>query len=299
MPLPPSLDIRTLICLVTLLETRSVSVAAIKLGMTQPAVSRLLARLRDQLQDSLLVRGRSGMILSPHAEALLEPLKKWLGAGEALLTPKAFDPSTMSREFRIASTDFGVIAVLTDMLGALADEAPGVSLKVERLSRDSLRQLGDGQLDLVIIGYLEHENGVEFHHLFSEHHTGVMRADHPAADCHIDTDEFLKWPHVVPLIDGFGDPIHHALQHLSERRVTIAAPSFSLIPYLIEGNDAFAVLPSRAAQRFCDVHDLRSFQPPVKIPPFNYYVAQHDRSKEDVATQWLINRICEPFKDTQ
>lgn len=295
MPLPQSLDLRMLTSLGVLLETRSVSQAADRLGLSQPAASRLLARLRDQLQDPLLVRGRGGMVLTPRGESLREPLKRWLDQGETLLTPPRFEAKALKRTFRIASTDFGVASVVSAAAASIAAQAPGLSMRIERLSRSSLKALADGRLDIVIIGHAPDEPGVHAKWLFNERRTGIARRGHPADLDRMDLDTFLRWPHVTVLIDDFGDPLGPALEHLGGRQVTIAAPSFSIIPYLVAESDALAVLPSRAVARFAGVHDLQTFTPPVVTPSFDYFLAWHERSMTDTATKWLVSQLAAPF----
>lgn len=298
MPLPQSLDIKTLGYLITLLETRSVSSAAEKCGISQPAASRLLARLRDQLQDPLVVRTSSGMSLSPYAQQILVPLKEWLTQGEAVLRPTRFDPATLQRQFRIASTDFGVISVLSNVLPTLTCKAPNLSITIDRLTNNSLDALADGELDAVIIGGDHHKSGVNFHHLFTEHHLGIMRNDHPAAKRVMDLTEFLRWPHIIATIDGFGDPIHSLDHPTLDRKISAKIPSFSAIPYLLSSSESLALLPSRATQIFCKHHNLKQFHPPITTQQFSYFLATHDRSNNDPATQWLVEHIINAMRSS-
>lgn len=285
-------DLRLLANLEALLETRSVSRAADRMGVSQPAMSRILARLRDQLGDPLLVRGGGGMVLTPYAEALAEPLRRWLTTGERLLLPQDFDPARLDRPFRIASTDFGILSVIRGALAGMAAAAPSVSFDIEALSSASLKRLAGGWLDLVIIGYRPEHAGVQWKRLFTEHRLCICRSDHPVLAEAVTAERFYDWPHVAALVgDGYVEPLAGEGVDTASRRMLLSAPSFSSIPYLVAETDALSVLPSRAARYFADVYGLAVFEPPISMPDFDYYVAWHERSTNDDATQWLVRQL--------
>jgi DNA-binding transcriptional LysR family regulator len=294
---PRHLDLRLLTSLEVLLEARNVSRAAERLAVSQPAMSRVLARLRDQFNDPLLVRGRGGMVLTPRGEALREPLRRWLSQGEAMLHPPAFEPGELSRTFRVASTDFGVISVITPAMSVISETSPGSSLAVEPLSQNSLRLLAEGRIDVVVTGFRPDGAGLHSRHLFSESHLGLARAGHPAALDNLDLERFLAWPHVVAMVgEGFGDGLGETMTRLKDRRVLASSASFSTIPYLVAASDALAILPSRAALSYAAVHGHQTFGLPVSPPPFDYFVVWHERSLEDAPTQWLLNLLSDRFE---
>lgn len=287
-----AMDLRLLTCLDALLDTCSVSGAADRMGISQPAMSRILARLRDQIGDPLMVRRGVGMVLTPRAEALAEPLKLWLAAGQAMMQAPVFDPATLERTFRIASTDFGVLSVLRPALAGIARSAPSVAYEVQALAADSLKSLADGRIDLVIVGFKSDYPGVRWRRLFTEHRLALCRRGHPALGKPMTEERFFAWPHVTPLIgDGFAEPLVKDGMDMSQRNILLSAPSFSSIPYLVAETDAFAVLPSRAARYFAPLHDLTVFDPPIDLPEFDYYVAWHERSDADLPTRWLAGEL--------
>lgn len=116
-------DLRLLAHLDVLLELQNVSRAAQMMGLSQPAMSRVLARLRDQMQDALLFRSGGQMVLTPRAEALRQPLRKWLAQADLLLQPQQFDPTTAQRSFRVSSTDYGILSVIRPALTRMSVEA--------------------------------------------------------------------------------------------------------------------------------------------------------------------------------
>lgn len=294
--LPSRADFNHLQHLMVLIELRSVSRAADRLGMGQPAMSRVLARLRDQFDDPLLVRGPRGMMLTPRAEALRGPLRSWLREGESLIRDHGVDLGSMRRTFCMASTDFGVLSVIAPTLTLIEQEARGMELAVEPLSDASLRRLEDGRLDFVLTGWSPHGANLLSRWLFQETYLGLARSDHPIHASNRSNDDLLKWPHVSASVgDGFGDWLAEDLPELSDRRILITAESFSLTPYLLAETEAIAILPRRAAQCFADVHDLRTFPAPLGMKPFDYHLVWHERSNDDEATRWVVETLATTF----
>lgn len=281
-----------------LLEQASVSRAADQMSMTQPAMSRVLGRLRDQFQDPLLVRGRSGMVLTPRARALRAPLHQLLLEADRLLTPTEFDPAAMRVVFRTASSDFGILSVVTPAITRLQDRAPDCSLAIEPLTDGSLRQLSEGRLDIVITGYPPEGAGLCFRRLFRDSYMGIAHATHPIHRQPPTREQLLKWPHVVTLVGpGLADWVAQALPELADGRGILHSNSFAVTPYMVAAGDAIAILPARAASRFSRTHALKTFALPVAFPPLDYFVVWHERSDGDAATRWLVDLLVEAEED--
>ena len=143
-------DLNLLVVLHTLLATRSVTRTAERLGSSQPAVSRSLAKLRHLFGDRLMVKGASGMMPTLRAEAMIEPLAGLLGNVETFLLKPKFDPSVTDRVFRIATTDYGALAVLPNIAARLAREAPNAAIEIVSFSREVFRTLAEGQIDCLL-----------------------------------------------------------------------------------------------------------------------------------------------------
>lgn len=284
-------DLRLLMHLEALLETASVSEAAERIGISQPAMSRILARLRDQLEDPLLVRSGAGMVLTPRAEALAAPLKSWLASGEILLSPTEFDPAASARTFRVASSDFGILSVIRPALGELSSLNAKAEFRIEALTVNSVRDLVSGQLDLVVTGFHGADQGVQYAKLFDQGYLAICRRGHPLLEEPITTERLLKWPHISTHIgSGFDDPLNKYAA-LQDRRIKLTAPNFTTAPYLVSDSDAVATLPAYAARQFAQVHGLDVFELPIRMQPFSYYVAWHERSGRDPATRWMVERF--------
>lgn len=220
-------DLNMLVILAQLLRTRSVTRTARHMGVSQPAISRSLAQLRDLLGDPLLVRTGTGMALTRRGEELAEPVEAWLAATTTLLAPPHFDPAELQRRFRIASTDFGVAAVVAPALGAIMRAAPGTSIDIVPLGSDMARALTAGEVDLVISG-LDPDPAVTYERfLFLEGFRCVALPDHPlmagGSAEPLDVEAFLAWPHISFTVSDTGfDRIDHRLGSLAARRHVIA-----------------------------------------------------------------------------
>lgn len=290
------LDIGMLPVLHALLETRSVTRAAERLGISQPAASRCLARLRESLGDPLMIRSGGGMVLTPRAQAMIEPLGQWLAEGKTLIAAPTFDPSTLTRVFRLASTDFGVLSVLTPVLGSITRAAPNIQLVVEPLVVESNRQLAAGHLDIVITGLDPDPSTAHLRFLFRERNACIARSGHPGlVNGTMSVEAFLEAPHVEVSVAGVKAAMFKAGQEAGERRTILRTDNFMLAPYMVAESDAIMTLPSRAARRFVRKHDLVLFDPPIAVPDFDYWLAWHERSRRDPATLWLIDQLAAPF----
>ncbi len=284
----------------TLLETRSTTRAATLLGKSQPSISRALSRLRQRFDDPLLIRGAGGLVPTPRAQELAEPLAKWLNEGELLFQPQQFDPAQLRRTFRLASTDFGVLAVIAPALGAIADAAPDMDLIVEPLTERSGHELARGDIDLIVTGIDPDPSAVHSQLLFVETFLSIARRDHPAFDGRddIDLETFLAWPHVmVTVAENAHDPLEGRFPPTRQRRTIMRSKTFMTAPFLAAQSDAFMTLPAAAARHFATTIGVRAFDPPLPLGSFNYWLAWHERSRRDPATLWLIDRLAAPFRD--
>jgi len=137
-------DLNLLVVLHSLLQTRSLTKTAATLGISQPAASRALAKLRVVFGDRLLVRGAGAMVPTQRAEDLAQPLSALLSQIEALIAAPIFDPASTDRLFRIATTDYGALAVLPGLMERFTREAPRAAVEIVQFSQEVFRSLADG-----------------------------------------------------------------------------------------------------------------------------------------------------------
>lgn len=255
-PLTPNLlrlDANLLVTLDVLLDERSVSGAARRLGLSQPAVSHALARLRALLGDPLLVRSGGRMAPTARAKALAAPLRSGLALlAQAITSPPTFDPAADEAQLRLAVLDVYATTLVPRLVHRAATAGPGLRLDVSALDmRRVWEQLRAGELDAAVIGPWAPPEDIEAEMLFEEHLRALVRADHPlvAAGRAPTAADYCAWPHVTFRITGHGaHPIDAALAEGGHaRRVLARLTHFQSAAEVARTTDAVVNLPSSLA----------------------------------------------------
>jgi DNA-binding transcriptional LysR family regulator len=293
------LDLNLLRAFDAVLRERSVTAAARRLGLTQPAVSNALARLRVLLGDPLFVRTPSGMDATPAARALGEPVRQALGLLEAALAHgPGFDPATSSRTFRFYMSDIGQVEFLPPLVERVQRAAPGVRL--EALATE-VEEIGDalasGALDLAM-GFLPGlAPPVRRRQLFRDAYACLMRADHPTIGKAMTRRQFLDASHVlVPYRGGGHRVIEEALERAGvTRRIALRVAHFTVVPMVLERSDLVLILPWRVAKVFERRGRLKALKLPVPIPPADVGLHWHERYDADPGNRWLRDQLLELF----
>lgn len=283
------LDFNLLKTLDTLLDERSVTRAAERLSLTQPAVSGMLTRLRESFDDPLFVRAQRGMVPTLRAEQLAAPVKQLLSDIEHLLRPQAFDPAIADMTVSIASTDYALRAVVVPFLSALRAKAPNIRVAVQPVDTQQLPgQLERGDIDLALVTPENTAPGQHVAALFDERYVCVMRADHPDAGANaLALERFCALDHV--LVSSSGGSFHgvtdQALAQIGRaRRVTLSVTSFLVLPEILRTSDLIAVVPRRLALH---AQGLAMIEPPVSVAGFSKTLAWHERTHHDPGQKWL------------
>lgn len=283
------LDLNLLKTLDALLDERSVTRAAERLSLTQPAVSGMLTRLRESFDDPLFVRAQRGIVPTLRAEQLAAPVKQLLGDIEHLLRPQAFDPATADLTVSIASTDYALRAVVVPLLSVLRAQAPNIRVAVQPVDAQQLPgQLERGEIDLALVTPDSTAPGLHTAALFEERYVCVMRADHPDAKRKtLALERFCALDHalVSPAGGAFHGVTDQALARIGKsRRVTVSVTSFLVLPEILRNSDLIAVVPRRLALH---AEGLVMREPPVEIPGFSKTVAWHERTHHDAGQRWV------------
>lgn len=289
------IDLNLLVVLDALLAERHVSRAAVRLNMSQPAVSHALARLRHLFDDPLLIRRDGRFVLSARARALAPALAEALRQVREVLGPSPFDPARESRTFRLAMSDYGSEVVLPGLVAAVRAQAPGIVLAVRQASRNAmLQQVMDGECDLALGVFPRLPDHVESAVLFMENFAcladrrGLAR-ESAAEGKGLDLDAYLARPHLlVAMSDGAGSEIDAALQAAGHvRRVVLTVPHWGIAPRLIAGTDLVLTVARKGLVAVAHDPTLEVFSPPFAIPPFPFVQVWHQRRGADPAHQWL------------
>ncbi len=286
-------DLNLLVVLDALLETRSVTDAARKLGRSQSAVSHSLGRLREQLGDPLLVRVGQRMETTPHAETLRAPLGQILERVSALITPPPdFDPATAKRQFTFYVSDYAGLTVLPRLYARIRKEAPGVDLNVLRIDSEWPRKLEDGIGDLAITPEQpDHEARYRMQVVFSDQFI-TLAPPGTVTDGQVPLNIFLTRPHVLVSPEGRpGSTVQAALAPLGlSRRIGLNMPYFLGAVEAASASDTFITMPQRLAPFLC-CGRLEEVEPPMYMVPFYMRQVWHVRTDSDPAAQWLRSLI--------
>ncbi|MCB4767750.1 LysR family transcriptional regulator [Ancylobacter sp. Lp-2] len=292
-----TLDLNLLKALDALLDERSVTRAAERLGLTQPAVSGMLTRLRESFDDPLFVRTQRGIVPTLRATELAGPVKQVLGDVETLLQPSTFEPSTAAFTLSLAATDYALQAVVVPFLAKLRRRAPGVRVAVRPVEDERVQaQFERGDLDLALMTPDTVLPDLHARRLFDETYVCALRADHPAAADPITVDRLCQLDHALVSLTGerFWGVTDDALAKLGrQRRVVFTVTSFLVLASVLRTTDLIAVVPRRLVG---GVDGIVMREPPVDIPGFTKVAAWHDRSHRDPGHRWaraLLFETCE------
>lgn len=285
-------DLNLLVILNALLHERSVTRTAIRLGMSQPATSRALARLRLQFADALLVDGPGGYVLSSRAEELRPALGTLLSGIGDLLGGNAFDPSKASGTLRLVMTDLESAVLAPPLIAALAEQAPGVTLEIIPPASRPLEALEIDAADAIVGAIDAAPAGIRKRTLYRDDFITMMRADHAVAGQAIDLERYLELGHVVVSITGTGRAwVDQALDRMGlVRKVKATVPSFLAAVEIVAKSDLVMTLPASLA-RTAEMYHLARHPPPLILEPVIMSLIWHARHQDAPRHIWLRNLV--------
>jgi DNA-binding transcriptional LysR family regulator len=298
-----AMDLNLLVVFNQLLLDRSVSVAADKLDLTQPAVSNALKRLRTVLKDELFLRTSRGMEPTPYALHLAEPVIYALGALQTAFTTRdTFDALTSTRNFQLAMTDIGEMYFMPPLMVALSKVAPNVRVSTVRPNAGNLREdMESGSVDLAL-GLLPNlQAGFFQRRLFCHRYVCVFRKDHPLARSPMTLKQFSQLDHVgvVAANTGHGE-IDGLLERAGiKRRLKLMLPHFIAVGHVLQSTDLIATLPERFAQRCEAPFGLVTSPHPARLPDIAINLFWHAKFNRDPANMWLRQLLVELFADRE
>lgn len=272
-----------------LFRARHLTRASRQLGLSQPAVSRSLSRLRLIFADPLFVKVSTGMLPTPRAEQIAADVHEVLQRAQALIRPTDFTPATLERTFRIASVDYVEADVLPRVLSALAVEAPGVSVISRPFNEDAGDALASGRMDLAIGVRNQIPSEAVAQLLFEDGFVCAVREDHPSVKRTLSLQRFLELGHI--LIAPRGEPgsvVDSALAASGlSRRIAVRTQTFLAAPMIASQTDYMLTGPRRIVLPMAAKYALRTFTPPIELKPFAILQAWHPRVHDDPAHAWF------------
>jgi DNA-binding transcriptional LysR family regulator len=287
-------DLNLLVPLDALLRTGSVTRAAEQVGLSTPAMSHALARLRVQLGDPVLVRAGRGMVLSERAQRLAPRVRALLDEVQGVLTPPApLDLGRLVRTFRIHATDH-VLAVLGPAIDRRVRAlAPRVALQFLPNQPDDAAALREGRIDLAIGVYADLPPELRLRRLFDDRFVCVVRADHPGVGATLPLEVFLALDHVLVAPRGRpGSTVDGVLAELGhKRRVVRVVPYFLAALLLVAESDSVLTVSERIAQALAPRLGLRVLEPPLPLAGYTLKALWHPRAEAEPAHVWLRSQL--------
>lgn len=293
-------DLNLLVTFRQLLRDRRVSAAAQSLGLSQPAVSSALNRLRRLVGDELFVRTSRGMEPTPYAEQLAKPIDEALRAiQDALNEGASFEPLSSERQFVLAVADVGEIYFLPALMGAVAEAAPGVRLKAVSNSDAGMKgDMEEGKVDLAI-GFLpDLKTDIFQRRLFRQRDVCLFRQGHPIDGRELTIEDFAQADHVfVDLGRGHG-MVNGAIERLvGHRAVKLRAPHFTALPYLLLETDLVVTIPEKIARLLASHFPLSVAAHPMQFPDYQINLFWHAKFHHEPGNQWLRTLIYNMFSE--
>ena len=295
------IDLNLLVVFDQLRHRRRVAQVAEALGLSQPAVSNALARLRKLLGDELFTRTPSGMQPTPFAEQLAEPVANALAMLRAALNQtNSFDPGTSQRSFCIGMTDIGEVYFLPKLMEALKPVAPGINLSTVRDTAVHLRDdMAAKRVDLAI-GLLPQLKGGFFQQrLFKQRYVCLFRRGHALDQGGITPEQFSGAEHVLVVSAGTGHgKVDTLLRRVGvARHVRLTVPHFVAVGHILQTTDMVATVPERFAQQSLAPFNLSYAALPFDLPEIAIHLFWHAGVHQDPANQWLRKLIFTMFAD--
>lgn len=281
-------DLNLLLALFLLVEERSVSRAAERFFLSQPAMSRSLTRLRDAFNDELLVRTSEGYEPTARARQAYAELSEILPRLEALLRGREFNPAEADDHFSIACTDYATSVLGPSLCQTIFNSAPKISLHIKSWHDGAFEDCIKGKLDLVLWVNSAPEPLVS-ETLFTEDFVCVLSSKHANGSERLTIEDYLAQPHViVDVLEGKQTLVEEALKALGqERPAGLRIPYFSAALSTIRSTNLIATLPRRLAQLYAASAPYSILESPIELEPFDYIMAWHPRLTHDPAHLWL------------
>lgn len=294
-------DLNLLAVFDAIMQERHIGRAGERLGLTQPAVSHALGRLRTLTGDRLFVKHARGVKPTPRASALAETIAPALVMLQTSLDPaREFQPQTVTRTIVIGASDYATLVLLPAVATSLRREAPLMDVSVRAISRADVDQaLRRREIDLAIGPLAAAPEGIHSIPLFKERFVMIARKTHPLLKNPLTVEAFAALPHLLvsPRGDASG-AVDMALRELGlSRRVALTVPHFLAAPFLIETTDLVAVIPERVAVRMRPAAGISIGEIPVGIPPWTVGLGQSKENLTDACMAWLVALICRTAAD--
>ena len=288
-------DLNLLVVFDAVMRERHVTRAAKRIGMTQPAVSNALSRLRHIAKDDLFIRASDGVVPTARALELGPPIRQAISLVENAFDPTTFDPKNSIDEFNIAISNYTASILFPQLARILEKEAPNINVRSKQLGDvDLLKELEAANIDFIIAGQQlqETENFIS-QDLYDEDFVCVMRKDHPLAKKkQLTVKEFSQSKHLMVATTGkaFGFVDYLLEAKGLKRRVAMTVNQFLVAPAIIRESNMILTVSKRVAERF-RLDSVKIFPLPLITNPLRLKLIWHKRTDTNVGNKWIRDKI--------
>ncbi len=297
-----SLDLNLLRVFDAVMSEQNLTRAAVRLAMTQPAVSNAIRRLRDSLNDELLIRTAHGVKPTPRAESLWPAVRRALAELQEAVAPHAFDVSQASATFRLAMADATAALLLPSLVRSIEKEAPGLNIRMVPLTtRDPRPLLLRGDVDLAIgffpgvLAQLSGEPDTPIRHeqLYSGQYVCVMRKDHALTKKPLTLDAYCAANHLLVSFSGRARGlVDEALAQIGrERRILLTVNQFFTAGRVVANSELITVLPRHLIASTGMSADLVACEVPFDMPEVHVDMLWHERDARSKAHKWMREHL--------
>ena len=291
------LDLNLLVALDALLSERSVTRAALAVGVSQSAMSHTLSRLRTTFADELLTRTPDGMRPTPRALALLAPMRAALAQIQDLTSaPATFDPATADVTFSLGIPDSTEVLLMPQLVAHLQSVAPGVKLLLHTTNRQRiLEDLDSGRVDLGIGVFEEGQTHHKRRILNKESYLCVFNAELVGVTPPISLEDYVRLPHLLTsLVESAHGVVDEALAKLGlTRTIALTSPRFNAMPFVVRQAPVVATMHSRLARFFGESMGLAVSPAPIELPDVSISMIWHSSNDSALGQRWLRETILE------
>jgi DNA-binding transcriptional LysR family regulator len=290
------IDLNLIRAFVALYESRSVTLAAEKLYVTQPSVSYALSRLRGVFNNRLFVRTKEGMEPTVYAGQLYEILRSSLQSIEcAIDSAQNFEPISTEKRFTIAMTDLGEMAMLPSIYKKLQNAAPKVELEVLPLEIDKVDEwITTGKVDVVLCSRPILGLNIERKVIFEERYVCAINEQFAPDSEELTMELFMNQKHVqVSRNQGHGLAEEVMAGMCLQRKISLVLPHFSILPSILQQTDLMVILPHKIAHAFSQMVKLKIYPLPFEVPTFEVALHWQKSQVQSPSSAWFINILTE------
>lgn len=288
------IDLNLLVIFNALLQDLNVSKAAIRVGLSQSAMSNALNRLRDTFGDPLFTRTARGMIATQRARELEKPVREALATLEgAFSNANAFDPKTTKQLFSVATTDYVEYVFIPNLIQKFITEAPNVKMEVLPLKEKTpYKDLEEGKID-VAVGYFSDLQGDVFQkELYAEEFVCLVSKKSPHKD-KVTVNQFTELKHIIVApwggLTGLVDTVLE--QQKKSRSVVVSTPYFLVAPAIVAKTDYAVTIPRRLAEAVAPLYGLKILKHPIDLPKMTINLLWHERTHKNASGRWFRENI--------